>query len=84
MFNDSQNSTFSGNSENEDTGFYLGYTTYVSVYSGTIIGVTIGSFVVALSFFRFAMKIGVNMHDKVFQSLIRAPVDFFDNTPSGK
>jgi ATP-binding cassette subfamily C (CFTR/MRP) protein 4 len=70
--------------ETEDSSFYLGYSTYISVYSGTIAGATIGSLVVAFTFFAYAKKIGINMHDRMFRSLVRAPIQFYDKNPSGE
>ncbi|CAL8111764.1 unnamed protein product [Orchesella dallaii] len=57
---------------------------YVYVYCG-LVGLFI--FVVifrSIVFFWYCMRISINLHDGMFESLVRAPVKFFDDNPSGR
>jgi len=74
----------SKNSSNNDLHLEYDYDTYVSVYSKTVAGISIGCLTVALLYFRFASKISINLHDQMFRSLVRAPISFFDKNPSGR
>lgn len=42
------------------------------------------SFFRSIFFFRYCMNISRNIHDLMFASVVRAPVKFFDETPSGR
>lgn len=63
---------------------YLGRNTYIYVFAGLVAGVIVFNLIRAVGFFTYSMKISVNMHDRMFSSLVRAPAKFFDDNPSGK
>jgi ABC-type multidrug transport system fused ATPase/permease subunit len=66
----------------EDIG-YLGEDIYLFVYTGVVAGIFFLTKARAISFFLFCMRISVQVHNKMFQSLVRAPIKFFDDNPSG-
>jgi ATP-binding cassette subfamily C (CFTR/MRP) protein 4 len=60
--------------------------TYTGIYVFTILtaGLFIFSLIRSIHFFVMCMKSSVNLHNSMFQSLIRAPLLFFDRNPVGK
>ncbi len=62
---------------------YRGQKTYLSIYSAIVLAVIISTLVRAFVFFWYSLQIGINLHDKMFQSVVRAPIKFFDENPSG-
>jgi ATP-binding cassette subfamily C (CFTR/MRP) protein 4 len=68
-------------SEEEDT--YLGQDIYIYVYSGLTLLIFVVTKVRAIYFFQYCMKISINVHNRMFGSLVRAPTKFFDDNPSG-
>lgn len=63
---------------------YRGQTFYIMVYTIFIISVALSTNLKAAYFFRYCMRISINIHEKMFSSLIRAPIKFYDENPSGK
>ncbi|ODN00558.1 Multidrug resistance-associated protein 4 [Orchesella cincta] len=63
---------------------YLGRNVYIYVFTGLVGGVILFSLLRAVGFFIYCMKISVNMHNRMFTSLVRAPSKFFDDNPSGR
>lgn len=63
---------------------YRGQAFYIMVYTIFIISVALSTNLKAAYFFRYCMRISINIHEKMFSSLIRAPIKFFDENPSGK
>ncbi len=57
---------------------------YTYVYCGLMASFIFIAVFRALLFFRYCMKISINLHDTMFESIVRAPVKFFDDNPSGK
>lgn len=59
--------------------------TYTGVYVFTIL--TVGVFVVAMirtiQYFYLSMTSSINLHNNMFQSVIRSPLLFFDRNPVG-
>ncbi|CAL8104328.1 unnamed protein product [Orchesella dallaii] len=70
--------------ENEDDDSYLGRNTYIWVFTGLVAAVVFFNLLRAVGFFTYCMKISVNMHNRMFTSLVRAPPKFFDDNPSGR
>lgn len=62
---------------------YLGQNTYIYIFSGLVTGVIVFNLLRAVGFFTYCTKISVNMHNRMFSSLVRAPAKFFDENPSG-
>ena len=75
-----QTNTTSGTSwvENIDT------ITGVYVYTILIVGMFIFSLIRSVHFFIMCMKSSISLHNKMFESVIRSPVLFFDKNPVGK
>lgn len=66
----------------DDEG-YLGEDIYLWVYSGIVVALFVLTKWRAIYFFMFCIKISINVHNKMFTSLVRAPIKFFDDNPSG-
>lgn len=62
---------------------YLGEDVYLWVYSGIVVAVFVLTKFRAIYFFMFCIKISINVHNRMFVSLVRAPMKFFDENPSG-
>jgi ABC-type multidrug transport system fused ATPase/permease subunit len=57
---------------------------YITIYvaaTGAILVLMTGR---AFLFFHYCMRIGVNIHNRMFSSLIHSPINFFDKNPSGR
>ncbi|OXA59787.1 Multidrug resistance-associated protein 4 [Folsomia candida] len=63
---------------------YLGQTTYLSIYGGLVALVLVLNFLRAVGWFTYSARISVNMHDKMFSSIVRSPTKFFDDNPPGR
>ncbi|CAL8104322.1 unnamed protein product [Orchesella dallaii] len=63
---------------------YLGRNAYIWVFTGLVAAVIFFNLLRAVGFFTYCMKISVNMHNRMFTSLVRAPPKFFDDNPSGR
>ncbi|CAL8127064.1 unnamed protein product [Orchesella dallaii] len=64
--------------------YYYGENAYLAVY-GTLIGcVILVAITRSLTSFRYFLQISVNLHNRMFKSLVRAPTKFFDDNPSGR
>ncbi|ODM98987.1 Multidrug resistance-associated protein 4 [Orchesella cincta] len=63
---------------------YRGQEFYIWVYTCFVISVAIATHIKAAGFFTYCLRISVNIHEKMFSGLIRAPVKFFDDNPSGR
>lgn len=63
---------------------YLGQNIYLYVYGGLVAMVLGFNLLRALGWFSYSYLISVNMHNKMFQSVVRAPTKFFDDNPPGK
>lgn len=74
------NESFSLQSWQEEVDTYTG----IYVYSILISGVFVFSLIRTVHFFLMCMLASVNLHDQMFQSVIRAPLSFFDKNPVGK
>ena len=57
---------------------------YLAVYSAIIVSLLIASMIRTVHFFNLSMTSSVNLHDKMFERLLRAPPRFFDVNPSGE
>lgn len=63
---------------------YRGQYFYILIYSLFVISVALSTNLKAAYFFRYCMRISINIHQKMFGSLIRAPIKFYDENPSGR
>lgn len=62
---------------------YLGENVYLWVYTGIVAAVFVLTKFRAIYFFMYCTKISVNVHNRMFMSLVRAPIKYFDDNPSG-
>lgn len=67
-----------------NTEDYLGEGKYLWIYGCLVGAVFIGNAFRAVGFFSYCSKISINVHDSMFQSIVRAPPRFFDENPSGR
>ncbi|OXA60234.1 Multidrug resistance-associated protein 4 [Folsomia candida] len=66
------------------TTTYLGQHVYIAVYSGLVLLIALHTNINSAYFFKYCMKISSNIHDRMFASVVRAPMQFFDDNPSGR
>lgn len=85
------NSTLLPSSENNTNGSFVenwwmdpDTTTGIYIFTIFIVGVFIFSMIRTVHFFVMCMVSSVNLHNKMFKSVIRAPLLFFDKNPVGK
>ena len=71
------NVTFSPRPVREDHYYYL------AVYSAIIVSLLLASMLRTVHFFNLSMNSSINLHDKMFERLLRAPPRFFDVNPAG-
>merc|ERR1712176_810540 len=57
---------------------------YLIIYAGTAVGVAIFSFIRTAVFLYFGLNASRNLHEKLLNGIIRAPMSFFDTTPTGR
>jgi len=84
LINQSSTTTPLPSSSLLDDEDYLGQNTYIYIYAGLVVSVIITNVLRSVSFFSYSLKIGINFHDAMFSSVVRAPVKFFDDNPSGR
>ena len=56
----------------------------VIVYSCLIAALFISAMARSTSFFIMCLRASVNLHNRIFYSLLRAPIHVFDSSPVGK
>ncbi|XP_071287075.1 ATP-binding cassette sub-family C member 4 isoform X4 [Agelaius tricolor] len=61
-----------------DLNFYLG------IYAGLTVATILFGIIRSLLVFRVLVNSGQNLHNKMFQSILKAPVLFFDRNPIGR
>lgn len=55
----------------------------IITYSGLVVGGFVLSIIRTVTYFVICMNASVNLHNRIFSSLIQAPIVFFDKTPIG-
>lgn len=56
----------------------------LGIYGAIVGALVVTSMIRTMYFFFLCMRSSVNLHDSMFQSIIRAPCRFFDTNPVGK
>lgn len=56
----------------------------IYIYSGLIVGTILVTIIRSFVFFKVAMVSSKNLHMKMFNALLKAPMRFFDTNPSGR
>jgi ABC-type multidrug transport system fused ATPase/permease subunit len=56
----------------------------LGVYGAIVAALCVSSMIRTVYFFVLCMKSSVKLHDKMFESIIRAPCRFFDTNPVGE
>ena len=56
----------------------------LGIYGAIVGALCVTSMIRTVYFFVLCMKSSVSLHDKMFESIIRAPCRFFDTNPVGK
>ncbi|KAL0132722.1 hypothetical protein PUN28_000454 [Cardiocondyla obscurior] len=68
----------------DDDVYYLGTDTALWIYGGFIIISILGTTMRNLIFFKICMNAGKTLHNFMFSCVLKAPMSFFDNNPSGR
>ena len=55
----------------------------VMIYAGQMLALFVFSLFRGVLFFMLCMRSSVRLHDRLFNSVVRAPMSFFDNNPIG-
>lgn len=71
------------NATSAEDHFTLSTENCVYIYSGLIGGLFIVAFTRSILFYKIAMNSSRNLHNSMFLSVVNAPLNFFDKTPSG-
>ena len=58
--------------------------TNIYIYTGIVVTLFVFSLVRTTTFFTICMRSSINLHEKLFNSVIRAPISFFDANPIGR
>jgi ATP-binding cassette subfamily C (CFTR/MRP) protein 4 len=56
----------------------------ISLYSALIVSVIIFAIVRSITFTQSCMRVSVNLHDKMFSSIVSATMNFFHSNSSGR
>ncbi|XP_061082797.1 multidrug resistance-associated protein 4 [Conger conger] len=57
---------------------------YLGVYTGLTVAIIVFGFLRSLLFFNVLVRSGQALHDRMFQSILRTPIRFFDINPIGR
>ncbi|RLW07898.1 hypothetical protein DV515_00003888 [Chloebia gouldiae] len=77
------NLTTNGNNETNKPD-YLDLNFYLGIYAGLTVATILFGIIRSLLVFQVLVNSGQNLHNKMFQSILKAPVLFFDRNPIGK
>ena len=58
--------------------------TNIYIYTGIVLTLFVFSLIRTTTFFTICMRSSVNLHKRLFNSLIHAPISFFDENPIGR
>ena len=72
------------NSQNDTIKEEVNEQFYSLVYSSLIIAMFITIFIRSFTFFLMCMKSSVKLHNQIFDKILRAPMTFFENNPTGR
>lgn len=77
--NDTNVTFFSAN----DTA-YEDETWNIIIYSSLVVAQLVGMLIRSATFFMMCICASINLHNKIFYTLMRVPISFFDNNPTGR
>ncbi|XP_063248377.1 ATP-binding cassette sub-family C member 4 isoform X2 [Prinia subflava] len=77
------NLTTNGNNGTNETE-HLDLSFYLGIYAGLTVATILFGIIRSLLVFRVLVNSGQNLHNKMFQSILKAPVLFFDRNPIGR
>ncbi|NWR10247.1 MRP4 protein, partial [Paradoxornis webbianus] len=77
------NLTTNGNNGTNETG-PLDLNFYLGIYAGLTVATILFGIIRSLLVFQVLVNSGQNLHNKMFQSILKAPVLFFDRNPIGR
>ena len=72
------------NSQNDTIKEEVDEKYYSIVYSSLIIAMFITIFIRCFTFFSMCMKSSVKLHNQIFDKILRVPMTFFENNPTGR
>lgn len=78
----SLNVTSASNSVNTDD--FISEITAISVYGGLLVAIIVLSITKNLLFYKTVLNSSKNIHNRMFSRLVRAPLKFFNDNPTGK
>lgn len=64
--------------------WYIDRNTGIYVYSIIVVGVFLFGYARAIHFYSISIKASTNLHGAMFNSILRSPVEFFDNNSVGR
>ncbi|XP_076312445.1 ATP-binding cassette sub-family C member 4-like isoform X2 [Tachypleus tridentatus] len=81
----SSNSTKNGTTDQSiNNNKFLCFYIYIYGYFGIVGGLLVFSLLQTSVFYIMCMQSSVGLHNKMFDSIVRAPISFFDNNPAGR
>lgn len=69
---------------NGESSSYLGRSVYIYIYVGITSVAVVTCLMRSVVFLNYTARIGINVHNAMFSSLVRAKIRFFDENPSGR
>ncbi|XP_046746117.1 ATP-binding cassette sub-family C member 4-like isoform X1 [Diprion similis] len=70
--------------ETRETQFLLSTETYMYIYTGILVALFVTAIARSMLFYKLCMWSSQSLHDRMFGSLIRTSMRFFDTNPSGR
>lgn len=84
LYNDNPNSQWTFNrTDDEDLQVPTDVTFNVIIYAALVVAHLVFCIIKSLSLEILCIDSSIRLHDSIFYTLMRAPISFFDNHPSG-